>query len=66
MKKPLLDRVLMAYRPMYLHGLLLDGQYQRPAAAGQKDASEGHARRRLTLVALAGLHQAMSSLRSRK
>lgn len=26
-----LQRVLMAYRPLYLRGLLLDGQYRFPA-----------------------------------
>lgn len=26
----LLQRTLMAYRPLYLHGLLLDGQYRLP------------------------------------
>ncbi|HEY8328513.1 MAG TPA: hypothetical protein VIO59_08750 [Rhodanobacter sp.] len=27
---PLLQRTLMAYRPLYLNGLLLDGQYKLP------------------------------------
>ena len=26
----LLQRTLVAYRPLYLHGLLLDGQYRLP------------------------------------
>lgn len=26
------DRVLMAYRPLYLRGLLMDGQYKLPVA----------------------------------
>ncbi|MFC4525598.1 hypothetical protein ISN76_00145 [Dyella halodurans] len=26
-----LDRILMAYRPLYLRGLLMDGQYKLPA-----------------------------------
>lgn len=30
------DRVLMAYRPMYLRGLLMDGQYRLPATAPTK------------------------------
>jgi hypothetical protein len=28
--KPMLQRALMAYRPLYLNGLLLDGQYKLP------------------------------------
>jgi len=28
--KPMLQRVLMAYRPLYLNGLLRDGQYKLP------------------------------------
>ncbi len=28
----LMNRVLMAYRPLYLRGLLMDGQYRLPAA----------------------------------
>jgi len=67
MKKPMLDRIVMAYRPLYLHGLLLDGQYRRPQAARQEDAHERPVhRRRFTLVALAGLHHLMSSIRSQK
>lgn len=27
-----LERILMAYRPLYLRGLLMDGQYRFPAA----------------------------------
>ncbi|WP_266184198.1 hypothetical protein [Dyella humicola] len=26
-----LERILMAYRPLYLRGLLMDGQYKLPA-----------------------------------
>lgn len=32
----LFDRILMAYRPMYLRGLLMDGQYRLPAAQEKK------------------------------
>ena len=32
----LFDRILMAYRPMYLRGLLMDGQYRLPAAPEKK------------------------------
>lgn len=28
----LIDRILMAYRPLYLRGLLMDGQYRLPVA----------------------------------
>lgn len=27
-----IDNILMAYRPLYLRGLLMDGQYRLPAA----------------------------------
>lgn len=30
------DRVLQAYRPLYLRGLLMDGQYRLPAAPAEK------------------------------
>ena len=67
MKKPMLDRVLMAYRPLYLQGLLLDGQYRLPQAARRKDTQERPVRRRrFTLVALLGLHHFVPSIRSRK
>jgi hypothetical protein len=63
----MLDRVLMAYRPLYLQGLLLDGQYRLPQAARRKDAHGRPVHRRhFTLVALLGLHHFMSSIRSRK
>jgi hypothetical protein len=29
--KDLMNRVLLAYRPLYLRGLLMDGQYRSPA-----------------------------------
>lgn len=32
----LIDRVLMAYRPLYLRGLLMDGQYRLPAKQEKK------------------------------
>jgi len=64
-KKPMLDRVLMAYRPLYLQGLLLDGQYRLPT----KSAREGEQHRpadrlRLTLVALTGLRHVLSIRRN--
>ena len=33
-----IDRVLAAYRPMYLRGLLLDGQYRLPSPQEMKAA----------------------------
>ena len=66
-KKSAIDRVLMAYRPLYLQGLLLDGQYRLPQATRPKDAHQRPVHRRhFTLVALLGLPQLMSSIRSRK
>jgi len=35
----LIDRILMAYRPLYLRGLLMDGQYRLPATP-EKTAPE--------------------------
>lgn len=65
MKRSALDRVLMAYRPLYLNGLLLDGQYRLPTEAAQEDAPHPPThRRRLTLLALTALRHALSSLRS--
>lgn len=65
-KKSAFDRVLMAYRPLYLQGLLLDGQYRLPRAATQEEGRERPARpRRLTLVALTGLHHLVPFGRSR-
>jgi len=48
---PLLQRTLMTYRPLYLNGLLLDGQYKLPRAA-PTDAAAPRARRRVLLAAL--------------
>ena len=63
-KKSAIDRVLKAYRPLYLQGLLLDGQYRLPRAAAQEEGRERPARPRLTLVALTGLHHLIPSGRS--
>ncbi|HKR76487.1 MAG TPA: hypothetical protein VJR95_07450 [Rhodanobacter sp.] len=61
-KKSAIDRVLKAYRPLYLQGLLLDGQYRLPKAAVQEEGRERPARHhRVTLVALAGLHHLIPS-----
>jgi len=49
--RPLLQRTLMAYRPLFLNGLLLDGQYKLPKAAPAEGAAP-RARRRVLLAAL--------------
>jgi len=48
---PLLQRTLKAYRPLYLNGLLLDGQYKLPKAV-PTDVAAPRARRRVLLAAL--------------
>ncbi len=35
-----LGRILMAYRPLYLRGLLMDGQYTLPARPAPAPAAE--------------------------
>lgn len=35
-----IGKILMAYRPLYLRGLLLDGQYTLPAAPQQPAAGK--------------------------
>ncbi|NMW25455.1 MAG: hypothetical protein A2211_15600 [Rhodanobacter sp. RIFOXYA1_FULL_67_6] len=53
---PLLQRTLMAYRPLYLNGLLLDGQYKLPRTDPTTDpaGSPGlpRPRQRILLAAL--------------
>ena len=49
----LLQRTVMAYRPLYLHGLLLDGQYRLPRAGPPDAAGAARARQRTLLAALA-------------
>ena len=61
MDKIVIDRVLMAYRPLYLHGLLLDGQYRLAAASAPKPNAR---RRRMLLAALTGLRHIVSFTRS--
>ncbi|GGY30888.1 hypothetical protein GCM10008098_25680 [Rhodanobacter panaciterrae] len=61
---PLLRHILMAYRPLYQRGLLMDGQYRWPAVDVSNDRQEAAAaapaatqpRRRLLLAALTGLY----------
>lgn len=48
--KPMLHRVLMAYRPLYLNGLLLDGRCRLPKA-NPTDAGSAARRRQRTLLA---------------
>ena len=49
---PLLQRTLMAYRPLYLNGLLLDGRYKLPKADSTDAAGTPRVRRRTLLAAL--------------
>jgi hypothetical protein len=57
---PALQRALKAYRPLYLNGLLLDGQYRLPKPAG----TPARPPRRGLLVALAALLHLPSRHRS--
>lgn len=52
-----LHHALMAYRPLYLNGLLLDGRCRLPAsqAAHEPAAAPARPRRNALLVALGGL-----------
>ncbi len=56
---PILRRTLKAYRPLYLRGLLMDGQYRLPAVRPPEDPAQPaparHSRGRMLLAALAGL-----------
>ncbi len=44
----LLNRVLMAYRPLYLRGLLMDGQYRLLMAPERSPDSPGGKRKKAT------------------
>ncbi|BFI94511.1 MAG: hypothetical protein RSP_00210 [Rhodanobacter sp.] len=59
-RKSAIDRVLMAYRPLYLQGLLRDGQYRLPVSSAAKPAAR---RRYMLLAALTGLRHLLSSTR---
>ncbi len=52
-----LHHALMAYRPLYLNGLLLDGRCRLPAAQAAHEPAPALARprKRALLVALGGL-----------
>jgi len=57
---PFLRRTLIAYRPLYRRGLLMDGPYRWPAVDVSNDRQEAAAatqpRRRMLLAALTGLY----------
>lgn len=48
----ILQRTLMAYRPLYLNGLLLDGQYRLPKANPPGATDPARMRQRTLLAAL--------------
>jgi hypothetical protein len=48
----ILQRTLVAYRPLYLNGLLLDGQYRLPKADPPDAIGPARARQRTLLAAL--------------
>jgi hypothetical protein len=49
----LLHRTLVAYRPLYLHGLLLDGQYRLPKTETGDANGMPRAHSRIRLATLA-------------
>ncbi|MBQ4856383.1 hypothetical protein IMW82_17075 [Rhodanobacter sp. B2A1Ga4] len=53
--KPMLKTLLVAYRPLYLNGLLLDGPYRLPKVGPTVAAAAPRARRRTLLAALASV-----------
>lgn len=65
----ILQRTLMAYRPLYLNGLLLDGRHGLPASPAPHDPAPPtpgtRAGRRALLVALTGLGHHLFSHRSK-
>jgi len=63
---PILRRVLKAYRPLYLHGLLRDGQNHLPADDIPKESSAParSIRPRMLLLALTGLRHHLFSKRN--
>ncbi|MFC5581477.1 hypothetical protein [Rhodanobacter terrae] len=63
---PILHRALKAYRPLYPHGLLRDGQYRLPVldAPNEPWAPSRSTRPRMLLLALTGLHHHLFSKRS--
>jgi hypothetical protein len=63
--KPLLNRLLMAYRPLYLHGLLMDGRSASPRDHPSTSAPLARQARRMLLIALADARHSSPFLRSR-
>jgi hypothetical protein len=57
---PILQRVLIAYRPLRQRGLLMDGQYRWPGVDVSNDSQEStpaaRPRRRMLLAALTSLY----------
>lgn len=62
--KPLVQRVLKAYRPLQQRGLLFDGRLPVAASSPSVDAS-GRRPHRMLLTALAALGDAILNPRSR-
>ncbi|WP_426687750.1 hypothetical protein [Rhodanobacter ginsengiterrae] len=48
----LLQRTLMGYRPLYLHGLLLDGQFHLPKTDPAQPSGSHGVRQRTLFAAL--------------
>jgi hypothetical protein len=63
--KPFTRRLLQAYRPLYLRGQLMDGQYRPPSADTCTGSTQPSSRKRMLLVALFGQLQNHSSPRSK-
>lgn len=58
---PMLHRIVQAYRPLYLHGLLLDGPYRLRSSNGRHEpAATKPPRRRMLLVAMTQLRHVFS------
>jgi|GEM_PF-7122798 len=65
---PILQCVLLAYRPLYLHGLLMDGQYRLPTVSTADRTTVGpgsdRSQRRALIAALvAAVGAASASMR---
>ncbi len=60
-----LQRILMAYRPLYLSGLLRDGQYRLPKADPEYPATSANPRRTRQRTLLAALIHTVSHPRNK-